>query len=453
MTIDKNSINRRKFLKRGLAATAGVALFPTVVPASAMGRGGYVAPSDRIVMGAIGVGAMGSGNMRNLLKDKRVQYVAVCDVDDLRCESGMKMINEKYGNNDARSYRLFTELLEKENLDAVSMALPDHWHGIIGVAAAAKGLDIYGEKPLARTIYESRQIVDAAQKNNIVWQTGSWQRSRPNFYKAAKLVRNGVLGKIHKVEVGLPNGGGSGGIKPVQSPPENVDFDLWLGPAPKVPYRGIMHWNWRWIMAYSGGQLTDWAGHHVDIAHWGLDYDKIGPVEIEGVGVYPHDGIYDVPVEYNIKAKYESGIEMQIANTSYWSDRRTEKDWHAGHGGVRGMGTAWFGEHGWIHVNRQGIWASNPDFLNTDLESLPVEIYKSNNHHENFVDCILSRKETITPAETAHRSISVALAGEIAMLTGEKLKWDYKNERFTNSDHANRLLRRPFREPWKMPEF
>jgi len=451
--MEKKPLNRRSFLKRGLAATAGAALFPSIIPASAMGRNGFVAPSDRIVMGAIGVGGMGRGNMRGFLKSKAVQFVAVCDVDERHNAMAKKMINETYGNKDARSYRLFTEFLEQEKLDGVMMALPDHWHGIIGVATAKKGIDIYGEKPLARTIVESRAIVDAAQKNNIVWQTGSWQRSQPNFYKAASLVRNGVLGKISKVEVGLPDGRQSIGIKGVQTPPAEVDYDLWLGPAPKVPYRGVLHFDWRWMMDYSGGQLTDWAGHHVDIAHWGLDYDKIGPVEVKAKGVYPADGIYDVPVEYLIDAKYETGVEMTIANARYFIDRRDPKEWKREKPWTLGMGTVWYGEKGWIHVSRHGLWASNPEFLKIEEKDLSTKIYKSTNHIQNFIDCIKSRKATITPAETAHRSISVALIGEIAMQTGEQLKWDYKKERFTNSEYANRLLQRPFRSPWKLPEF
>lgn len=450
--MDKKSLNRRSFLKRGLAATAGAALFPSIIPASALGRNGFVAPSDRIVMGAIGVGGMGRGNMHNFLNKKEVQFVSVCDVDERHSSIAKEMINKQYGNKDARSYRLFTEYLEKEKLDAVMMALPDHWHGIIGVSTAKKGIDIYGEKPLARTIHESRAIVDAAHKNNIVWQTGSWQRSQPNFYKAAHLVRNGVLGKIHKVEVGLPNGRDSIGIKAVQTPPAEVDYDLWLGPAPKVPYRGVLHFDWRWMMDYSGGQLTDWAGHHIDIAHWGLGYDKIGPTEVKAKGVFPVDGLYDVPVEYLIDAKYESGVEMTIANAQYFIDRRTSKEWKREKQGTTGMGTVWYGENGWIHVNRHGLWASNPELLKMDESAMTVKTYKSDDHWQNFLDCMKSRKETITPPETAHRSISVALIGEIAMQTGENLKWDYKTERFTNSERANRLLQRPFRSPWTLPE-
>ncbi|MBI9063159.1 MAG: Gfo/Idh/MocA family oxidoreductase [Marinilabiliaceae bacterium] len=448
----KESINRRSFLKKGLAATAGAALFPSIVPASALGRNGFVPPSDRIVMGAIGVGGMGTHNMTNFLSKKEVQFVAVCDVDERHNDRAKGLINKQYKNQDARSYGDYQEFLGKEKLDAVMMALPDHWHGIIGVSVAQKGLDIYGEKPLARTIMESRAIVDAAHKNNIVWQTGSWQRSQKQFRDAAELVRNGVIGKVSRVEVGLPDGRTSIGTPPIQTAPAEVDLNRWLGPAPKVPFRGILHFDWRWMMDYSGGQLTDWAGHHVDIAHWGLGFDKIGPVEVDGKGVYPVDGIYNVPVEYVINCKYENGVEMTIANQSHFTSGRKGKLWQREDNWKLGMGAVWYGEKGWIQVNRGGIWASDPELLKTPSDQFKEKLYVSHDHWQNFLDCVKSRKETITPVETAHRSISVALIGEIAMLTGEKLKWDYKQERFTNSAYANRLLARPFRAPWQMPQ-
>ncbi len=426
---------RRIFIKKAFAASIGAIVVPTIIPSSALGRAGFTAPSDRIVMGAIGVGSMGTGNMKNFLKKKGVQFVAACDVEKLHYDRAKKLIDEKNGNSDCRTYKDFRVFLEKEKVDAVCIALPDHWHGLISTAVANKGIDIYGEKPLARTIKESRAIVDAVAKNKIIWQTGSWQRSREKFRHAAELVRNEKIGKIKYVEVGLPDFNKSIGTPPVQEVPETLDWDFWLGPAPKVPYRGTSHWNWRWIMDYSGGQLTDWAGHHIDIAHWGLGFDRLGPVEVEGKGVYPREGLYDVPVEYDFLCKYENGINIRVANKS----RLTH-----------GMGATWYGEDGWINVDRRDITAENPDILNEEISENEIQLYKSDDHHQNFLDCVKSRKETITPAETAHRSISVALVGEIAMLTGQKLKWDHEKEIFPDNDMANRLLAKPMRNPWKM---
>jgi predicted dehydrogenase len=448
----KENINRRSFLKKGLTASAAISLFPQIIPASALGKNGHVAPSDRIVMGAIGVGGMGNANINSFLPKKEVQIVSICDVDERQIKSTKQKIDTHYGNKDVRTYRDFRELLEQEKLDAVTMALPDHWHGIIAVSAAKKGLDIYGEKPLARTIHESRAIVEAVKKYDLVWQTGSWQRSVPHFKRAAELVRNGVIGQITHVEVGLPNGRKSIGTPPVLNPPDEVDWNFWLGPAPKVPYRGILHFDWRWMMDYSGGQLTDWAGHHVDIAHWGLDFDATTPIAIKGKGTFPVDGIYDVPVEYLMEVKYESGIEMKIANSDYFLHKRKHGIWPKVKARNYGMGAVWFGEKGWIQVNRNGLYASNPEFLKVPEKDLPIKLYNSTDHWQNFIDCIKTRKKTITPAETAHNSISVALIGEIAMLTGQELKWDGKKEQFTNSDYANRLLHRPHRAPWSMPQ-
>ena len=450
--MNQKSQSRRNFLKKGAAAVAGMVAFPSIVPASALGRGGFIAPSDRIVMTLVGCGGMGRANMQALLNlpKKQAEITSLCDVDTNQFKTAKKMMNEIRGKADVREYGDFRELLETENIDAAILALPDHWHSIIATNFANKGIHIYGEKPLARSIAEGRAIVSAVQKNNIVWQTGSWQRSRKNFHRAVELVRNGVIGKITHVEVGLPDGKGTIGTPPVKTPPENVNWDMWLGPAPKVPFRGVLHFHWRWIMDYSGGQLTDWAGHHVDIAHWGLGYDNKTPIEVEGKGVYPIEGIYDVPTEYDFTAKYDTGMSIRVANESKYTGRKgqgTDVDKKR-----PGMGTVWYGEKGWIHVDRKGLWASNQSILDTPEKELDIKVYKSLNHHQNFIDGIKTSKETITPVHVAHNSISVGLLGEIAMLTNERLKWDGAKEQFTNSERANRLLSRPFRKPWALPK-
>lgn len=431
----KDKTNRRKFIKTTVTTALGITVFPHIIPASALGKNGQVPPSDRIVMGAIGVGSMGTGNMIGFLNKKETQFVAVCDVDEKRNNKAKQLIDQTYKNSDCRKYHDFREFLENEKLDAVSIALPDHWHAIISVAVANKGMDIYGEKPLARSIKEGRAIVDAVEQNNIIWQTGSWQRSVPNFHHACELIRNGRLGKITYVEVGLPDGGKSIGTPPVMPVPEGLDWNFWLGPAPTRSYRGVCHWDWRWIMDYSGGQLTDWAGHHVDIAHWGLGLDRSGPVEVEGEGIYPREGIYNVPVEYDIHYMYENGMKMRVANRSRLP---------------QGMGATWYGEKGWINVDRGGLTADDPKILDEKIGEGDIKLYESKDHHQNFLDCVKSRKETITPAEIAHRSISVALIGEIAMLTGKKLQWDPVKEQFIGNEIANRLLFRPYRKPWEL---
>ena len=431
--MNKRKLDRRQFLKRATGITAGAMAFPYIVPSAALGRAGSVAPSNRIAMGAIGVGGMGTGDMRGFLGKKEIQVVAVCDVDKSKRNNAKKIVDDRYKTSDCATYLDFRELIGRGDLDAVTLAMPDHWHSIPAIAAARAGLDVHAQKPFARTIREGRAMCEAVKRYGTVWQTGSQQRSGSNFHRACELVRNGRIGKVSKVEVGLPTGGGSDN-KPVQPVPEGVDWNWWLGPAPWVPYRGIMHWNWRWMMDYSGGQLTDWAGHHIDIAHWGLDTERTGPVEIEGKGEYPKDGIYDVPMTYKFTCKYANGIVMTVANNKQIP-----------------QGAKWYGENGrWVYVKRGKLEANPKSVLEEVIGPNEIHLYKSRDHRQNFLDCIKSRKEPIAPAEVAHRSISVGLLGEIAMLTEQKLRWDPDKEVFIGNDAANRMLSRPMRSPWHL---
>ncbi|MBN2019322.1 MAG: Gfo/Idh/MocA family oxidoreductase [Sedimentisphaerales bacterium] len=373
--------------------------------------------------------------MKEFLAKDEARVVAVCDVDKRRQMDAKREVDLQYGNSDCKMYSDFRDVIARNDIDMLSIAVPDHWHSIPAIMGARAGKDIYGEKPMARTIRESRAIADAVRRYGIIWQTGSWQRSVWHFRQACELVRNGRIGKVHTVEVGLPTGG-TRGQEPVQQPPEWVDWNFWLGPAPWKPYRGVMHWHWRWMMDYSGGQLTDWAGHHIDTAHWGLGLERTGPVEIEGRGNFPKDGMYNVPSEYKITARYANGLIMIIAN-----DRQLPN----------GMGVCWYGDKGQLHVTRdQPIKARPESVLNEVIGPNEIQLYKSRDHQQNFLNCVRSRKETISPAETAHRSISVGLLGEIAMLTERKLRWDPEKEVFINDDEANRLLSRPMRSPWHL---
>ena len=433
---DKSS--RREFVKQSAKIVAGAIILPNIIPASVLGKEGSTPPSDRIVIGAIGTGSQGMSNMRDFLELKNaVQFVAVCDVDNLHLEKAKQIADEANKNNDCRTYNDYREFLEKEKLDAVSIALPDHWHGIIYTAAANKKINVYGEKPICRTIRDGQTIVSAVKKNNIIWQTGSWQRSQEHFHRAAELVINGRIGKLKYIEVGLPNGNKGIGTPPVKDVPPELNWEMWLGPALKVPYRGISHWDWRWILDYSGGQLTDWAGHHIDIANWGAGLEHTGPVEISGTGVYPLDGIYNVPVEYDFLCKYANGIEMRVANEMRFNNV---------------AGTTWYGDKGWIHVNRgHQLTASDPKILDEVIGENEIHLYKSENHWQNFIDCVRSGKPAIAPVEVAYRAISVGLLGEIAMTTGETIKWDPDKEEIIGNPRASRLLSRPYRQPWQLP--
>ncbi len=425
--MNKGRITRRSFLKGTAVATGTTMVFPAIVPSSVFGA---YSPSNRIVMGAIGVGSQGSGDMRGFLSKPEVQMVAVCDVDKSHRDNAKKIVDQKYRNSDCTAYLDFRDLIGRGDLDAVQLAMPDQWHAIPAIAAARAGLDIHGQKPLARSIREGRAICNAVHRYGRVWQTGSQQRSDWKFRRACELVRNGRIGKILKVEVGLPTGGATD-VKPVMQVPEGLDWNFWLGPAPYVPYRGVVHWNWRWIMDYSGGQLTDWAGHHIDIAHWGMGWDYTGPVEIEGKGNYPKEGLYNVPTEYKFACKYADGTVMTVANNQQLT-----------------QGAKWYGEKGWIHVNRGGLNASNEKILREEIAPNEIKLYESRDHKQNFLDCVKSRKLTICPAEVGLRSISVALLGEIAMLIGRKIKWNPVKEEIIGDTEAGALLGRSYREPW-----
>ncbi len=432
-------MNRRQFLKRMSVAAVGAAGFPSIVPASVLGKSGATAPSNRIVMAGIGFGMMGIPNMRSFLEKDEVQWVAVCDVDENNLRQARDIVNVKYGNKSCAVYHDFRELYRRKDIDAVSIALPDHWHAIPVIAAAQAGLDIYGEKPLSHDLLEGRAMCNAVKRYNRIWQTGSWQRSVANFHRACELVRNGRIGKVLKVEVGLPSGhtdfGRTAGQETIEPPPATLDYDFWIGPAPYAPYcPARVHKNWRWIMDLGGGQLMDWVGHHVDIAHWGLDFDNTGPVEIEGYGEFPRRGLWNSPTRYYLQAKYADGTPMTIAG---------------GHREIRG-GTKWIGEFGWIWVNRGGLEAQPSHILNDFIGPDETRLTKSRDHHQNFLDCVKSRRQTITPIEVAHRSASVGHLGVIAMELGRKIHFNPETETIIDDPEATRLLSRAYRSPWQL---
>jgi predicted dehydrogenase len=422
---------RRNLLKAS-AIVGAAAGFPAVIPSSVLGA---AAPSNRITIGGIGTGSMGMGNLKGFLNLDGTQLLAACDVDRRHRANAKRAIDSAYGNTDCATYNDYRELLARDDIDAVFHALPDHWHGIICVAAANAGKDIYGQKPLARTITEGRAIVDAVERNGVIWQTGSQQRSDGRFRLACELVRNGRLGKIKFAEARLPKG--SGGGNPTPTPvPEGFDYELWLGPAPMQPHRDLgsshgsgMHWHWRWMRDFSGGQITDWSGHNIDIAHWGLGLDRTGPVEISGTGSFPDSGLFNVITDFDFDLNYADGSLIKV--TSKY-----------------GAGVRFVGEEGEILVTREKIEASHPSILKDPIPSNGIHLYESRDHHQNFIDCVRSRKEAICPAEVGHRSISAGLLGEMAIYTGRTLKWNPDTETFIGDPVASGLLTRSYRSPW-----
>lgn len=429
-------LSRRQFLT--MAGVTAIAA-PTIITGCATHR---PPPSGRVNLGVIGWGMQGPGNTEVFLGLKDCQVVAACDLDKNHLDSAVNRINDHYKNKDCKAYHDYHELLAREDIDAVMIAIPDNWHALVATEAAKRGKDIYGEKPLARTIAEQQAIVHAVQKYGRIWQTGSWQRSVANFHKGAEIVRNGLIGKVTRVEVGLPSGhtdfAGTGQFMTPSAPPAELDYETWIGPAKMEPYiKGRVHMNWRWNYNIGGGQLLDWIGHHCDIAHWGLGFDNSGPSEIEGVGEFPSpDAVWNTCTKYRVELKYPDNIQMVIAG---------------GHADIR-SGTKWIGTDGWVWVDRGGFDASNKDW--NDFKTLPdelakVKLYKSTNHQGNFIDCVKSRKPTITPVETAHHSAIPGHLGLISMLVKRKIRWDAKSEKIIGDPEASALLSRPYRAPYK----
>jgi predicted dehydrogenase len=433
-------INRRQFLKRVSTIAVGAAAFPSVVPASALGRARRPAPSDRLVMAGIGFGMMGIPNMRALLEKDEVQWVAVCDLDKNHLRQAKKIVDDRYGDSACATYSDFRELYARPDLDAVSIAVPDHWHALLSISAARRGLDIYAEKPLSHDLAEGRAMCEAVRRYGRIWQTGSWQRSNDNFHRASELVRNGRIGKIQRVEVGLPQGhhdfAGTFGQQAYGPPPPELDYEFWLGPAPSAPYcKARVHMNWRWNLDFGGGQLMDWVGHHLDIAHWGLGFDRTGPVEVEGYGDFPRSGIYNSPTRYRLNVTYADGTPLILAG---------------GHADIR-SGTKWIGEYGWIWVDRGGFEAEPARLMNEIVGPEEIRLIHSRDHYQNFLDSVKTRQETIAPCETAHRSASVGHLGVIAMEVGRKIRWAPETETILSDPEAERLLSRSYRSPWQLP--
>jgi predicted dehydrogenase len=462
---NKINFNRRRFLK----TTGAAMVLPLILPGCATGGGSRPRPSNRVNLGVIGMGWQGPENTKNFLVEGDCQVVAACDIDANHLQDALNLVNEHYQTKDCKGYHDYRELLAREDIDAVMIAVPDHWHELVATEAARRKKNVYGEKPLAKTIAEQQAIVWAVQKNKIIWQTGSWQRSLSTFHKAAEIVRNGLIGTVTHVEVGLPSGFGdfSGSGKEalekisglpdkisdlshvtsgtpawnllVTEPPATLNYNTWIGPSKMEPYIAARsHKNWRWNYNTGGGQLLDWVGHHVDIAHWGLGFDNSGPSEIEGHGEFPaKDAVWNTSPKYRIELQYPQKITLTIAGG--YSDIKS--------------GVKWIGTEGWVWVDRGGFDASNPEWKKG--KSLPeelrkIKLYESKGHQRNFLDCVKSGEPTITPVETAHHSAIPGHLGLISMLVGRKIYWDAKQEMILSDSEASKLLTREYRAPWKI---
>ena len=420
------NVSRRDFFKASALASSAVGV-PYFIPESAFGA------NERIITGHIGVGGQGNGNLGRFMGRKEVTAAAVCDVDRNRVAQAAKRVEGKYGK--CAVFGDYRKLLESDDIDAVVISTPDHWHALPTIDACNAGKDVYVEKPLSLTIVEGRRMVEAARRNKRIVQTGSQQRSAGNFRKACELVRNGYIGKVQKVLVGIPGPNHPGKPIPDSEPPAELDYDMWLGPAPFRKYnKNRVHYNFRFFKDYSGGQMTHWGAHHIDIGQWGLGADNSGPVKIKGTATFHPQKWHEVSETCRIELEYDNGAVMIIG--------QKQKD-------IPG-GTTFIGTKGRIFVNRGKLKSAPAGIIEQSLAEDDLRLYASSNHHQNFLDCIKSRKLSICDVEIGHRSATVCHLANIACEIDRELKWDPRTEKFVGDEEANSMLERPYRRPWTL---
>lgn len=431
-------VSRRTFLAVGAASIS----MPSIVPNFAA-----AAPGERINVGVIGLGSRGFNLVDDLLAASDAQIVAVCDVDKLHyrdqpwgkgrkfgLKAAQEYIEQKSGSRSGVSgYSDYHEVCLREDIDAVIVATPDHWHALCTLEALQNGKDVYCEKPVTHTFREGQTVYQEVANQKAIFQTGSQQRSDWRFRRAVELVRNGHLGRIQSIEVGLPPGyEAPQGDPKVTLPPEHLDYDFWCGPAPKLPYMRARHHRWwRGHRAFGGGVLMDWIGHHNDIAHWALDLDHSGPTRVEAVGwTFPQTNIYNTPHHYEIRCEYANGTKSSIGN---------------GHP----IGTRFVGDEGWAFVTRGKITASRKEWTDPNYDPGQEKVYESDNHMRNFLNGVRSRTACICPAETGHRSITPGHLAYVSQKLNRPLNWNPEEEVVIDDSDANKLLQaQDYREPW-----
>ncbi len=426
-------LNRREFLKQSGLASA-VAAAPFILPSGLRAQN---APSKKITVGIVGSGNIADSHYGALLgSPESVKILAVCDVDKERRDEGAARVNQSYGTSDCKAYADFREMHQRPDIDTIFVCTPDHWHALVAIDAMRNGKDVYVEKPLTLTIQEGRALVAAARKYNRIAQHGTQHRSMKRFHDVAEFVRNQGLGRLDRIECFIPPNnrhvGASWKPEPV---PANLDWDMWLGPAPWRPYTSLgCHYNFRFIADSAYGQVTNWGAHYLDIGQWALDMDASGPVEVDGRGEFPSSGLFTNATKVDFTVRYANGVPMHC---------RTR---------FEGGGTVRFvGERGWLDISRGRMSGSDNDLLREmQASGKKIQLPLSNNHHENFFDSVRSRQRPIADVELGHRTTTVCNLGQIAMVLGRKLKWDPAKEEFVGDEMANRLRGRAMRAPWAL---
>lgn len=430
---NNTNLSRKHFL----AASVGIAAAPLILPSGVYGA------EQALKIGLIGSGRMGHSNIMAIFgrgDKENVLITALCDVDVNRANKLKTELQKKYAEQgkkvEIQVYQDFREMLAQSGIDGVVIATPDHQHAVNAIAAAEAKKDIYLQKPLTYSVVEGQKLIEAVRRNNVVLQVGAQQRSSVYFRKTCELVRNGAIGKIHTVEVEIPTDGGTG--DPAQSGvPENLDYDMWLGPTPMQPYaerrvhpqHDLSRPGWLQIEAYCRGMITGWGAHMYDVAQWGLGMDASGPVEISATGDFPKRGLFDVHVAYQGEATYANGVRVVSKNGS--------------------PGTKFVGEDGWIRCWRGGFEAHDRNIFRQEVPEGGIHLYESKHHEADWLQCMRTRKDPISPVEVGHRSNTVCVLHHISMkLDGRKLKWDPVKEQIIGDPEANALLDFEHRRPW-----
>ena len=428
--MNTNRISRRELLKAAGVAALGL---PTIVPAAVLGKNGAVAPSNRITLGHIGVGGEGTKNLRIMLTQPDARVLAIGEIDPQRRATACNTVNTAYKNSDCRPVADFRDILARQDIDAVVISTPDHWHVPMSLLALRAGKDVICEKPTL-TIEEGRRLSDTVARLGRVFQTSTEDRSLFVYHRMAELVRNGRIGKLQRIIVGLPNQPTAPGDSAPQPVPPGFDYEMWLGPAPWEPYCAARtHFNFRWNYDYSGGILTDWGAHLLDTAQWGNDTERSGPVEVQGTGRRYNDGLWDTFFDFKLTYRYANGVELTVDTSGP---------------AIRFEGSeGWIGNKGWIGP----LEASSKEILNSHIG--PEELHLDTcfaGEHRNFLDCVKSRKEPYFPAEIGHRCATVMHIGNAAMILGRKLRWDPVAETYPDDADARRLMSRAMRAPWRL---
>ena len=429
--MQRSTITRRAVL----AGTAALAGFPAIIPARAFGA------NDRIVMASIGVGDMGSGHLHELLGEPGVRLAAICDVRAERRRRAKEAVDSHYGDQACKAYNDFRELLARPDIDAVLIAVPDHWHALIGLEAARRGKHMYYEKPMAISVREGQAMRDAINRYGVVFQFGTQQRSSWAYRQAVELVRNGRIGQLKTIMIGSAN---SQYVpdQPTQPVPEGFDYEFWLGPAPWAPYTfERCTRNWTLIADYSLGCIGGaWGVHDVDIAQWASDADSTGPTTVEGRGIYPKEGLYDTVTSWEVEHIYANGVKL------IHMDLRTAKT-RAPQFAFGSMAMLFTGTDGWVYVSRSALRTQPESLARTVIGPNEIRVVNSNNHKRNFLDAVRTGCRPISPIEAAVRADTVCHQADIAMRLGRRLHWDPVKELF-DDPQANRMLSREMRSPW-----